>query len=107
VTKAKSIGEKKEDKWLTSGTGSSARRKSMRSSTTAKSVETKKRVQIREKLEAKRREIWKSKQVEEYEYTQEELLEECKLTEKANLESLGKIKQNFVVNRSLKRIVCL
>jgi len=75
---------------IIAGTPISPRRKSMRSTTTAKSVETKKRVQARKKLEAKRREEWKSKQVEEVLLTQEELLAECRITEKINLESLGK-----------------
>jgi len=66
-------------------------KKLMRSSTTAKSVETKKRVQERQKLESKRREIWKSKRVAEITYTQEELLEECKITEKINIEALGMV----------------
>lgn len=62
----------------------------MRSSTTLKSVETNRRVVERTKVEEKRRREWKERQVEEHKWTQQELLEEAKHTEKINLEFLGK-----------------
>lgn len=60
-------------------------RKSIRQSTAVKSAETQQRIKIRSELKKK-----KPKKVEERVLTQEELLEEARITEKENLKSLGK-----------------
>jgi len=69
---------------------SSPARKAMRSSTKMKSMQTIARVKEREKVQAKRRKYLQSRRVVEEMPTQEELLEEAKITEVINLESLGK-----------------
>lgn len=96
-TSKSSMGEDKAKKDITKSPSASYSpiRKAVRSSTTLKSVETKKRVQERQKIEEKRKEQWRERQVEEVKYTQEELLEEAKITEKINLEFLGKLIESF------------
>lgn len=67
-------------------------KKTMRSSTKLKSIETQKRVKEREKESDQRKKYLKSRKIEYEMPTQEELMEETKWTEIVNLESLGETK---------------
>jgi YL1 nuclear protein len=64
-------------------------RKSTRKSTAAKSAELRKRVKQRDEEYQKRKKKMKLKQKKEIPMTQEELLEEAKITEQENIASLG------------------
>lgn len=77
----------------------STERKSIRRSTLAKSAATQKRIRERNEDQRKKVKIVKN---DTWKPTQEELLEEALITEKANLKSLGK--QIFIEKYKKKRI---
>lgn len=73
--------------WYSTNVAIFLERKSIRKSTAAKSAETAQRIKVRD-LEQRKKP--KKAIVEEWVPTQEELLEEAKITEEENLKSLGK-----------------
>jgi vacuolar protein sorting-associated protein 72 len=72
----------------------SLERKSIRRSTAAKSAATLQRLKERTE-EGRRRKGRRARAQDEWRPTQEELLEEAKITEQENLKSLGKCKQSI------------
>ncbi|RZF49195.1 hypothetical protein LSTR_LSTR012460 [Laodelphax striatellus] len=105
--KPKTVQEKSEKKERRQSDftflGDLSERKSARQSTLVKSAETAKRV--KERSERGRKKTKKQKE-EEY-FTQEELLEEAKITEEENLKSLEKYQKMELEkkkNRSLKKV---